>query len=74
MMRDVGVQPNSSSPITNDVMSMIDENISTIHDEDKGNNDSCGDDVHPPSTPKHLFKRRTRRRNQCRRRRTYLDF
>ena len=47
MMRDVGVQPNSSSPITNDVMSMIDENISTIHDEDKGNNDSCGDDVHP---------------------------
>ena len=74
MMRDVGVQPNSSSPITNDVMSMIDENISTIHDEDKGNNDSCGDDVHPRLRRSIEIKRRTRRRNQCRRRRTYLDF
>ena len=62
MMRDVGVQPNSSSPITNDVMSMIDENISTIQDEDKGNNDSCGDDVHPPSTPKHRNQKKNKKK------------
>ena len=62
MMRDVGVQPNSSSPIANEVMSMIDENISTIHDEDKGNNDSCGDDVHPPSTPKHRNQKKNKKK------------
>ena len=61
MIRDVGVQPNSSSPIANEVMSMIDENISTIHDEDKGNNDSCGDDVHPPSTPKHRNQKKNKK-------------